>query len=299
MTDYMDVTTNAAVIPTIIAANALGALRSNMTLAATVNRDYDNEVASYGNVVKIPLRGALSVNDKAAGSDVTIQDPTTTAYTVTLNKHKEVTFGEEDIAAMFSRPELMQGYAEDAAIKLLEAIEADLAALYSGLSQSINATAGLSDANFREAQRLLNAAKAPQGMRYAHLHEDAYAELMALDKVVNSDYQGPEGFTALQNGVAGSLYGFNVLLNQNIAVASTQCKNLFMHRDAMVLVTRPMRTTQRRNVEQVVMAEGGIGLRVTMSYNANALAEQMTLDILYGVAEMRDAFGVAVSTAEA
>lgn len=297
MTDYMDVTTNAAIIPTIIAAQALGALKSNMTLAATVNRNYDNEVASYGNIVKIPVRGSLSVNDKAAGSDVTIQDPTTTALSVTLNKHKEVTFGEEDVSIMFSRPDSIAGYAEDAAIAILEQIEADLAGLYSGFSQSINAAAGLSDANFREAQRLLNAAKAPQGMRYAHLHEDAYAEVMALDKVVNSDYQGPEGFTALQNGVAGKLYGFNVLLNQNIVV-STTCKNIFAHRDAMVLVTRPMRTTQRRNVEQVVMSENGIGIRVTMSYNANALAEQVTLDVLYGVLEMRDAFGITVSTTE-
>lgn len=297
MTDYMDVTTNAAIIPTIIAAQALGALKSNMTLAATVNRDYDNEVASYGNVIKIPVRAALTVNDKAAGSDVTVQDPTTTALTVTLNKHKEVTFGEEDVATMFSRPDSLAGYAEDAAIAILEQIETDLAGLYSGFSQTINAAAGLSDANFREAQRLLNAAKAPQGMRYAHLHEDAYAELMALDKVVNSDYQGPEGYTALQNGVAGKLYGFNVLLNQNIVV-STTCKNIFAHRDAMVLATRPMRTTPRRNVEQVVMSEGGIGLRVTMSYNANALAEQVTIDVLYGVAEMRDTFGIAVSTTE-
>lgn len=299
MTDYLDVTTNAAVIPTIIAAETLGKLTSNMTLAGIVNRDYDKEVASQGQSVKIGVRGALSVNDKTAGSDVTIQDPTTTAQTVTLDKHKEVTFGEEDIAAMFSRPDLMSGYAEDAALAILETIEADIAALYAGFSQSIDGTAGIDEADFREAQRLLNAAKAPRTNRWAVLHEDAFAEVMALDKVINSDYQGAAGPSALQQGAAGFLYGFNISMNQNIAVATSECKNLFMQRDAAVLATRPMRTTQRRNVEQTVMQEGGFGLRVTLSYNANALAEQMTIDVLYGVAELRDALGVVVRSTEA
>lgn len=298
MTDYMDVTTNAAVIPTIIAAQTLGALSSNMSLARVVNRDYDNEVASFGNVIKVPIRAALSVNDKTAGSDVTVQDPTTTVATVTLNKHKEVTFGEEDIAAMFRRPELIQGYSADAALAILEQIETDLSALYSGLSQTIDASAGLSDATFREAQRLLNAAKVPQANRWAVLHEDAFAEAMAMDKVINSNYQGQAGVAAIQQGSAGYLYGFNITMNQNITV-STTCKNLFMHRNALLLATRPMRVTQRRNVEQVVMSENGIGLRVTMSYNANALAEQLTIDVIYGVAELRDNHGVVVSTTEA
>lgn len=299
MTAYMDITTNAAVIPTIIAAKTLGKLASNMSLARVVNRDYDNEVASYGRIVSIGKRAALTANNKATNTDVTVQDPTTTTVSVTLDKHKEVTLGEEDIAAMFSRPELMDGYAEDAALVILEAIEGDLAGLYSGLSQSIDATTGgLNEDDFRNAQRLLNAAKASQANRWAVLHEDAFSEAMALDKVINSDYQGAAGPAALQMGAAGYLYGFNISMNQNIATATSECKNLFIQRDALTLVSRPMRKTTRRNVEQVVMVENGISLRVTLSYDAKGLAEVMTIDTLYGVAELRDEVGVVVRTTE-
>ena len=45
------------------------------------------------------------------------------------------------------------------------------------------------------------------------------------------------------------------------------------------------------------MDEGGIGIRVTMSYNANQLGVQTTIDVLYGVAELRDNHGVVVTTA--
>ena len=288
----------AQVIPVIVASQTLGALASNMALLGIVNRDYDSDVAQYGQSVKIGKRGALSVNDKAANTNVTRQTPSHTAVTVTLNKHKEVTIAAEDLAIMFSRPDVIAGYAEDAAIALLEAIEGDLAGLYSGLSQTIDATSGLGDDDFREGQRLLNSAKAPLSNRWAVLHEDAYKEAEGLDKLINADYQGSDAFAAVQAGMLGRYAGFNILLDQNIKVASTQCKNLFLHRNALVLATRPMRQTQRRNVEQVVQSENGIGLRVTMSYDANMLAEQMTIDMLYGVAELRDDHGVVVSTAE-
>jgi hypothetical protein len=51
-------------------------------------------------------------------------------------------------------------------------------------------------------------------------------------------------------------------------------------------------------VVQKVMAEDGIGLRVTMSYNADYLGVQVTVDVLYGFAELRDAFGVVVITTD-
>jgi len=46
------------------------------------------------------------------------------------------------------------------------------------------------------------------------------------------------------------------------------------------------------------MAEDGIAIRVTMSYDHDYLGAKFTLDTLYGVAEMRDSHGVAVSTTE-
>lgn len=297
MTDYLDLTTEAQVLPTIIAAETLGALASNMALLGLVNRDYDDEVASYGQAVKIGVRGALSVNAKAEGSDVTVQAPTSTAVTVTLNQHNEVTFGEEDIAIMLARPDNIAGYAQDAAIALLEEVESDIAALYSGFSQTLSAVTGLGEATFREADRMLNAVKVPKTGRFAVLHEDAAAEALAIERIVNQDYSSTLGRVQAANYL-GRAYGFDIFMDQNIKVATGQCKNLFGHRNSIVLATRPMRTTTSPGAAQVTMAEGGIVLRVTRAYNYQALAEQMTIDLLYGVAEMRDNHAVVVSTDE-
>lgn len=284
--------------PTIIAAEALGYLKSNTVLARLVNRDYENEVAEFGSVVKIPYGGALTVNDKAADTAITLNAPDDAVYTLTLNKHKEVSFIVEDIAKAFARPDWFSVYAADAMSKMAEKIDDDIAALYSGFSQSINAVAGLSEGTFREARRLLNAAKAPLNDRVAVLHEDADYEMLGIEKVVNAEYamalgaKGADAFT-------GRFMGFNVFMDQQIAVAGGQCKNLFFQRNAIVMANRPLPVAPAgMGVLQRVMNEDGISVRVTMSYSHDYLGAKFTLDTLYGVAEMRDNHGVAVSTDE-
>lgn len=285
-------------IPTIVAAEALGYLKANTVLAMIVARDWDDEVASYGQTVDIPFTGALSVNNKAADTAVTLQTPSDSKKSVTMSNHKEVSFLIEDIGRFLARPDMMSQYITDAMAVVAEEIDADIAALYSGFSQTIDATAGLAEDDFREARRLLNSAKAPLGNRYAVLHEDAEYEYLAIDKAVNRDYDGSLG-GAVASSFQGRFYGFDVLMDQKIAIASTQAKNLFLHRNAVALVTRPLAQAEEGlGVRQVAMSEDGMGLRVTLSYNADHLGYQVTIDVLYGVAELRDNHGVVVSTSE-
>ena len=286
-------------LATIVAAEALGRLRSNSILSRLVARDWDANVASYGQVVKIPFRGSLSVNDKAANTVYTLQAPDDTAISVTLNKHKEVSFLIEDLAAALARPDFLMGYIDDAVIAIAEQIDGDIAALYSGLSQSIDASgvAGpLDSSDFIEARRLLSVAKAPMTDRVAVLHPTAAAELLADAKFTNRDYRGPAEESALKTGFLGQYAGFTCYEDQNIKVSTTQ-RNLFMHKNAFCLVTRPLPAPQTgTGVITKVMDEDGVGLRVMISYQHTYGGHMVTIDTLYGVAELRDNHGVVVLT---
>lgn len=283
-------------LATIIAAEALGYLKSNTVLARLVARDWDDNVASYGQAVKIPFTGSLSVNDKAADTVITLNAPTDTSVSVTLNKHKEVSFLIEDIARFLARPDYQAQYIADGMAKVSEQIDGDIAALYSGLSQTIDATAGLSESHFRQARKLLNTAKAPLSQRYAVLHEDAEYEFLGIEKAVNRDYA--QLGAAAANAMAGRFMGFDVLLDQNIKTSTSQ-KNLFIHRNAFALATRPLAAApDGMGVIQKVMDEDGMGLRVTVSYSHDYLGCKVTIDTLYGVAELRDNHGVTVSTTD-
>lgn len=287
-------------IATIIAASALGALKANTVMTRLVARDWDADIAVHGQVVRIPFTGALSVNDKAADTVVTLQTPSDTKVDVTLDKHKEVSFLIEDVGEAFSRPNYLTAYTADAMIVMAEQIDSDLTALYSGLSQTIDATAALAEDHFREAQRQLNSAKAPLANRSAVLHEDAVFEVLGMERFVNRDYAELEGDPrGLMRAYQGFFMGFDVFLDQQVTVAAVQAKNLFFQRNAFVLATRSLPPAPAgTSVIQTVMSEDGMGLRVTISYNPDHLGVQVTIDVLYGVKELRDSHGVAVSTSE-
>ena len=129
-------------IPTLVATQALGALYANVVIANVVNRDYENEFARAGQSVNIPFLGSLTANDKTEDTDITLNAPTDTKGTLTLDKHKETSFVIEDTARVFANPDLLAGYAREAALTVATAVETDLAGLYSGFSQTINATTG-------------------------------------------------------------------------------------------------------------------------------------------------------------
>ena len=108
---------------------------------------------------------------------------------------------------------------------------------------------------------------------------------------------------ALQSGKFDGGYTLepaaSVMVDQKIVVASTVCKNLFFHRNAFVLASRPLPPAPSgAGVVQKVMDEDGIGLRATLSYNPDHLGVQVTIDLLYGVAELRDSHGGLVNTSE-
>lgn len=284
-------------IPTIVAAEALGYLKNNTVLARLVARDWDNEVAQKGQTIKIGYPGSLSANDKSAETAITLQNPAASEYTVTLNKHKEVSFVMDDLGRFLASPDWFSIYMETAMAVLAEQVDADIAALYSGFSQTIDASAGLSEANFRLAQKYLNTAKAPQRQRYAVLHEDAAYEATGIERIINRDYAETLGSLAAETMV-GKFAGFEIFMDQSIKTSTTQ-KNMFFHRNAMVLATRPLAVAPAgMGVMQTMMNEDGIGLRVTLSYDHDYLGAKCTVDVLYGVAELRDNHGVVVSTAD-
>jgi hypothetical protein len=231
-----------------------------------------------------------------------VQAPSNTKVDVTLNKHKEVSFIVEDLAKALARPDILMGYIDDGIIALGEQIEGDIAALYSGFSQTVDATSTngpLAVADFLEARRLLSVAKAPMVDRFAVLHPTATVEALNIEQLTNRDYRNQGETPALVNPSfqLGNFAGFTVIEAQNIKESASVQKNLFFQRNAMALVTRPLPSPQAgTGVVTKVMSENGLGLRVMISYQHLKGGHLVSIDCLYGVAELRDNHGVVVST---
>ena len=73
--------------------------------------------------------------------------------------------------------------------------------------------------------------------------------------------------------------------------------NLAFGRDAIGLVIRRLPQPLPGTGAIAEYAElGNFGMRVVMSYQPNTLAQQFTVDVLYGTAVIRNEFGVQVES---
>ena len=292
-------TSAGSFIPQIWANTALEILRNRVVLAKLVTRDSDIAAFQVGDTLNIPYPGAFSANDKAANTAVTLQVPTATTTTVTLNKHKEASFLVEDAARATANQDIIARYMEAAIVPIAEQIESDLLGLYSGFTNSVG-TSGtdITAATIRSARKKLNDTKAPVDNRA--LVVSTKDEIAILGDSTLQTFFAFAQAQAPKEGSIGRLYGFDVYVSQLVPVVAgtpNSTKNLAFNPGAIILAMRglpdaPAGTGAQTSVVQDPVS--GLSLRVTMAYNASNLGVQVTVDVLYGVAKLRDEKAVVV-----
>ena len=294
MASIVNATNNASFIPTIVAQKALGRLASYMNLAKTVSRDFDFATASYGQVIKVPKRGSLSANAKTTGTAVTLQTPTATDTSVTLDQHFEVSFQIADVTKLFSNQDTMEGYATDAAIALAEKIETYIAGLHTSIANTITwdrtSTATKVSSLLKLRQRMVANNIPRLETKYLYVDPTVMNDLLSESQFTTAQNMG-----SAQNQIEGNmgatqslkLYGFEIFESQNVQTTSSPVcyHNLAYTRDAFCMAFRPLPTDGNGiGAQQVVVnnPDVGVGLRTTMSYDPNQLGVQLTLDVLFG-----------------
>ena len=285
-------------IPEIWAQRALQVLRANIVLAKLVTKDTDVAAFQVGDVLHIPAVGSMSANPKTANSTVTLQVPTDTEATVTLNKHYEASFLVEDPVRAQANQSVMDRYITSAVTALAEQIESHLFALYSGFSEDVGTSGSDIDASvIRSARKVLNDNKVPQADRHLVISPKDEVALLADTDLANYFAYNRVG---IPDGAIGRLYGFTIWMSQLVPVVSgtpDSTKNLAFHPEAMILAMRGLpEPPEGSGVRAATVRdpESGLVLRVLQAYNPSYLGVQVTIDVLYGVAEMRDACGVVV-----
>jgi hypothetical protein len=291
---------SAGFIPQVWAQRALDVLRSNIVLARLVAKDTDYQPGWRGKTLNIPYPGTFTSQSKSSDSDATVQTPTGGAsVAVTLSHHEYVDFVIEDFAAAQSTPGLMDRWVEPAAIAIAEAVEDDLFALYSGLSTSVGTTGtDLAPGVIRTARKTLNDAKVPSAGRFGVISTKDEIALLGDSNLVN--YFANSRPEAVAQGSIGSLYGFDLYVSQRVPVVDASpdsTKNLFGRGDMFILATRPFEAPEPNSgvaATSNVDPASGLAIRVLHQYDMAARGHRIGFDILYGVAELRDAAGVVV-----
>ena len=283
-------TTNAVFIPTIIANKLLQRFPSYLNLARTVARDSDFVTASQGATIQVNKTGAVSANDKVAGNVFTKQNPTGTSVSVTLNKHKEVTFTIDDVTKVLENVNTQDRYAEDGAIALAESVESALAALHPSISNTITwdrTSAATIDASLLRLRKFFTDQKVPKvEQRYLYADGTVMNDLLAQEKYTNQSWRGTQNTVA--DGQMVRTYGFDITESQMVETTGSPVAyhNLAYTKNALVLASRPLPKPEGFGGNFAVVNDPSIGLsvRTLFWYNADLGAHQLTIDLLFGVA---------------
>ena len=295
-------TTNvASAIVKLVAADALPVLVGNLVMGNLVNRDYEPVLANAGDTVNVLMPPTLVANNIADGGTVTPQTPSLTNASIVLNTHAEATFQIPDVTKVLAVPDLLKIYMQPAVAAIAQKIESDLLNLYAGFTTNTPVgTAGtaLTEATIDAAETALFMAKvAPSEQKYIVVDAAAYSAWRQIPLFEEFQTAGAAGLAALIDGTIGKYKDFYVFRSQFVPKTGNNTHNLGFTRDAIGLVVRRLPQPLPGTGAIAEYAElGNFGMRVVMSYQPNTLAQQFTVDVLYGCGVLRNECGVQVNT---
>ncbi len=292
----------ANAIVKLVAADALPALMGNLVMGNLVNRNYEPVLAQAGDTVNVPIPPSLVANNIAEGGTVTPQSPNVGNAQIVLNTHAEATFQIPDVTKVLAVPDLLNLYMQPAVIAIAEKIEADLMSLYSQFTSNPPVGTGgtaITEAVIDSAETALFNAKVPgSAAKYLVVDGNTYSQLRQIERFSEFQSAGEAGLRALVDGTVGKIKDFYVFRSQFVAKTGSSpvtTHNLAFARDAVGLVIRRLPQPLPGTGAVAEYAElANFGIRVVMSYQPNTLAQQFTVDVLYGAGVLRNGFGIEV-----
>lgn len=106
-------------IPTIWSARLLAHLDKKHVYAALVNRDYEGEIKSYGDTVKINQIGDVTIKDYEKGKDIDVPEDLSGDQTIlTIDQAKYFNFSIDDVDKAQINPKLMDAAMKRSAYKM-------------------------------------------------------------------------------------------------------------------------------------------------------------------------------------
>ncbi len=294
----------AQAIVKLVAADALPALMGNLVMGNLVNRNYEPVLSQAGDTVNVPLPPAMTANNIAEGGSVQTQNPNLGNAQIVLNTHAEATFQVPDVTKVLAVPDLLKVYMEPAVVAIAERIESDLLGLYAQFTTHAaigTAGAALTEPVIDSAETTLFGAKVPASQpKHLVVDADAYSALRQISRFSEYQTAGEAGLNAIINGSVGRIKDFTVFRSQFVPKTGSSpvtTHNVAFARDAIGLVVRRLPQPLPGTGAIAEYAElGNFGMRVVMSYQPNTLAQQFTVDVLYGAAVIRPEFGVQVES---
>ena len=213
---------NDALIPEVWALESLMILEENMVAANLVYRDFEDEIASFGDVVNAHRPSDFTAARKIDTDNVTIQDATSTNVPVPLNQHIHTSFLIRDGEESKSFKDLVNLYLTPALISVARAVdEVVLSQVYEFMAYSVGKLGtDPTKATVIAANEVMNTNKAPIQGRNMIVTPNAEGALLEIGDFTKVNEAGDMG-EALRNANLGRKFNWEFFMAQNTPSIAT------------------------------------------------------------------------------
>jgi len=224
-------------IPEIWHSAVLVPLRKNLVHAALVDRQYEGEL-KFGDTLRLSEIGAVAVNSYTKNGTISWENLDSGQKSLLIDQQDYFAVKLDDIDKVQANVDLMASFGAEASYTMSDTIDQHLSGLYTGAGNSVSAltvSAGNVLKNLSNMQLELDEANVPTGGRYIivppwynqNLVLAASGAVSATATVKTAD----DG--ALINGYVGHIFGFNILMSNNVNNNGTVWNMMAFNRSAI------------------------------------------------------------------
>lgn len=277
------------------------------TFSGTVLANFITDLSSFAtegsDIFHVPdiYTNALTVGTQSTqGAEITTAGPAQVDTTLTVSTHKYVAFimGDLTFVQVATKYNVMEVYARQAKNLLTEALEADIAALWSSITTNVigDTATVVSDSEIRQALNAIESLKYRLDECAFFFHPYVYwNQLHAVTKYYQQYSVGPLteagavrtgnfGAAGYEQNYKGVLYGVPVFTTTNIVSGLQTYRNLLLHKSCLGFA---------------VQTRGGSKVAVSVTYEPRNLGTMGLFSIIYGVAALRQEAGAVINASTA
>lgn len=215
-------------IPTLWTARFLSKLRDNLVWGSVMNSNYEGEVRSAGDTVRIPTSTtSITVKNYTESTDIAAAEQANgTTQDLVIDKQKYFHFYVDDIHEVQTLPNLMDDAMGEAAYQMADQMDDDFKATYIGGYDATRNVTPTYNANedtfvpailraFTQQARVMDEANLPRAARYAIIGPkllELLTNRFAISGGANAVFTPNLSESNIRNGFVGDLLGFRLLV---------------------------------------------------------------------------------------
>ena len=250
--------------------------KSNLVVAASVNTSYRSDLVK-GNMVYIPVMSECTTAEVTPGTESTAINLVGTPVSITVDKWRVAAIEESEMMNLQDHVGYLEKGAESCAYAIVKDVDTALGALFSALQSTTTYGSDgqtLTDDIIIAVTEVLDEGDVPNDNRVIIADPSSRADLLKIDKFVRTDYVRTP---VVATGQIGIMYNMPVKITNNLTASTTGNYGVIMHRDALGLVIQANPYVQKIPMPWVHQTK-------------------YQVKIIYGVGELRDAFGYSFYT---